>query len=254
MHKRVHVTKHKMKKWIFLFFTLLAINNVNSQISNEKAFIESLIEKIKISKSKFQNSLSRIKKYPAEKNQYIVFLPYTFEKDNEGYESLNYYLLKVNTQGEILSSNLFKNLENEWNWSLEDITIDTGKYYLNSETRAFGLRIKHVGGSNVNSATVVDLNLFIEKSGEILKLTNDIRILHETSESSGGCSNSSHIDNKSILIIEENTNNIYNDVKIVTEEVEYYLSDDCETQHDLKKKPKIIKKYVFDAKVGKYVL
>lgn len=135
------------------------------------------------------------------------------------------------------------------------MTIDTTKYQLNSENRAFGIKTTFAGGNSYNAARWTELSLFYENNNnEIVEILNNLKTKHEISSSKGGCSESKNTDINSSVIVSEKSSSKFKNLKIIIEETSYDLSNNCKKKLNIIKKPQKIIIYKYNLKKEKYVL
>jgi len=119
---------------------------------------------------------------------------------------------------------------NEWSSDavfLDELKIDTGLYYLNKNTRAFGIRYSYGGSSNVNPFGSHSINLYYFKNKEIIEVLHDFELERLNGESSGGCANGSYETAKSVFIFSDKLTTKFNDITVKTKFKDYTYDADC---------------------------
>jgi hypothetical protein len=136
---------------------------------------------------------------------------------------------------------------------LAELKIDTGLYYLNKSTRAFGIRYSYGGSSRVNPFGSDSINLYYFKNNQIVEVLNNFELERSNGENNGDCANSSYETSKSIFILSDKLTTKFNDIIVKTKFKDYTLDEDCEKEiiKKLSTKNSVLK---FDEKQHKYVL
>ena len=136
---------------------------------------------------------------------------------------------------------------------LDELNIDTGLYYLNKSTRAFGIRYSYYGSSRVNPFNSESINLYYINNNQMVEVLNDFLLNNLNGETNGDCENGSYETSKSVFIISDKMTTKFNDITVKTKLKDYSLDEDCEKEIIKKESTKssVLK---FDEKQHKYVL
>lgn len=223
---------------------------------SDKDIINKAIEFLKVKEKDLLSDKICLKVIPNQKEKVIILLPvktnldpecdYCFDIDNN--------ILVWNKSTKSIETKYTKKAE----WTsdamyLDELKIDTGLYYLNKSTRAFGIRYSYGGSSSVNPFGSHSINLYYFKNNKIVEVLNDFELEKYNGESKGGCANGSYETSKSVFIISDKLTTKFNDIIVKTKLKDYILDSDCEIKIIKKESTKnsLLK---FDEKQHKYVL
>lgn len=243
-------------KNILVVTLFLFTSSFFGQELSDKDIINKAIEFLKVKEKDLLSDKICLKVIPNQKEKVIIVLPvktnvdpecdYCFDIDNN--------ILVWNKSTKSIETKYTKKAE----WTsdamyLDELKIDTGLYYLNKSTRAFGIRFSYDGSSNVNPYGANSINLYYFKNNQIIEVLNDFELEKYNGESSGGCSNGSYETSKSVFIISDKLVTKFNDIVVKTKFKDFTYNSDCEIEIIKKESTKnsVLK---FDEKLHKYVL
>jgi hypothetical protein len=243
-------------KNILVVTLFLFTSSFFGQELSDKDIINKAIEFLKVKEKDLLSDKICLKIIPNQNEKVIVLIPvktnldpecdYCFDIDNN--------ILVWNKSTKSIETKYTKKAE----WSSDadvfnELNIDTGLYYLNRNTRAFGVRYSYYGSSNVNPSNSESINLYYIKNNQIVEVLNDFVLNNLNGESSGGCANGSYETSKSIFIISDKLTTKFNDITVKTKFKDYSLDETCEIEIIKKESTKnsILK---FDEKQDKYIL
>ena len=228
-----------------------------SQEEKRSKILNFIIENENLEKNKIESRFVRLKKKPVLKNEMIVVIPIiTFENLEEIEKNYQMHIYIVDNKQLLIKSKLIleESVSSDQIIFLEEVEIDTAKYYLNYNTRAFGLKLTFAGGGSVDYVRYSELSLFIEKSKTLKEILKGVKTQYDITSTSGSCEYAKCFDTKSVLLLTDNFTSNYKNIKIISQETEYELNDDCETKINIRKKSKTHKTLKFNKKIKKYVL
>ena len=223
---------------------------------SDKDIINKAIEFLKVKEKDLLSDKICLKVIPNQKEKVIILLPvktnldpqcdYCFDIDNN--------ILIWNKTTKTIETKYTKKAE----WSSDamrfnELKIDTGLYYLNRNTRAFGIRYSYYGSSRINPFNSESINLYYIKNNQIEEVLNDFNLNSFNGETNGDCANGSYYSSKSVFIISDKLSTKFNDITVKTKFKDYTLDEDCEKEIIKKESTKnsVLK---FDEKQHKYVL
>ena len=223
---------------------------------SDKDIINKAIEFLKVKEKDLLSDKIFLKVIPNQKEKVIILLPvktnldpecdYCFDIDNN--------ILIWNKTTKTIETKYTKKAE----WSSDamrfnELKIDTGLYYLNRNTRAFGIRYSYYGSSRINPFNSESINLYYIKNNQIEEVLNDFNLNSFNGETNGDCANGSYYSSKSVFIISDKLSTKFNDITVKTKFKDYTLDEDCEKEIIKKESTKnsVLK---FDEKQHKYVL
>jgi hypothetical protein len=243
-------------KNILVVTLFLFTSSFFGQELSDKDIINKAIEFLKVKEKDLLSDKICSKVIPNQKEKVIIVLPvkinldpecdYCFDIDNN--------ILVWNKSTKSIETKYTKKAE----WTsdamyLDELKIDTGLYYLNKSTRAFGIRYSYGGSSSVNPFGSHSINLYYFKNNQIIEVLNDFELEMYNGESSGGCANGSYETSKSVFIISDKLTTKFNDITVKTKFKDFTYDSDCEKEIIKKESTKnsVLK---FDKKQHKYVL
>jgi hypothetical protein len=243
-------------KNIVVFTLFLFTSSFCGQELSDKDIIKKGIEFLKVKEKDLLSDKICLKIIPNQKEKVIILLPvktnldpecdYCFDIDNN--------ILIWNKTTKTIETKYTKKAE----WSSDamrfnELKIDTGLYYLNRNTRAFGIRYSYYGSSRINPFNSEFINLYYIKNNQIEEVLNDFNLNSFNGETNGDCANGSYYSSKSVFIISDKLTTKFNDITVKTKFKDYTLDEDCEKEIIKKESTKnsVLK---FDEKQHKYVL
>ena len=237
---------------LFLFTSSLF-----GQELSDKDIINKAVEFLKVKESDLLSDKICLKVMPNQKEKVIIVVPVISKRYVEFGEELGIdidnNILIWNKATKAIETKYTKKAE--WTSDADvfnELNIDTGLYYLNRNTRAFGVRYSYYGSSNVNPSNSESINLYCIKNKQIVEVLNDFLLNNLVGESKGGCANGSYETSKSVFIISDKLTTKFNDITVKTKYKDYTLDEDCEKEIIKKESTKnsVLK---FDEKQHKYV-
>jgi len=139
--------------------------------------------------------LAAFKPWPAFPGRSIVVLPVPRETSSTGAKVFDLELLLIqrpdngNTERDTVIGRIFQPeaLDEDAATAIQDIRIDTSRYVLSSDTRAFGLRVRYRGtapGSTVASETI---RLYVHHGSKLREVLQEVELDHDSGEWDSSC-------------------------------------------------------------------
>ena len=158
-------------------------------------------------------------------------LPIISNRDNECDYcfDINNNILIYNKYSKVFEATYTK--KSEWTSDalyLSSLKIDTVPYYLNENTRAFGLRYSFSGSSRVNPFENERINLYYIKNNQIFEVLNGFKLKNTNGENNGTCENASFETSKSVLVMSNKLVDKLNDITVKTKIKNYSLDSECD--------------------------
>lgn len=243
-------------KNILVVTLFLFTSSFFGQELSDKDIINKAIEFLKVKEKDLLSDKICLKVIPNQKEKVIILLPvktnldpecdYCFDIDNN--------ILVWNKYTKSIETKYTKKAE----WSsdamqFDELKIDTGLYYLNKSTRAFGVRYGYIVSSNDPYGSVA-INLYYLKNNRIVEVLNNFELEMYNGERGSDPCNASYETSKSVFIFSEKLSEKFNDISVKTKFKDYSTnSSDCEKEIIKKESTKnsVLK---FDEKQHKYVL
>jgi len=236
-----------MKKLFTVLMLLFVFADAYSQEQN--AFLlDKVLTQLKLNKKQIHEPFYRSKVLPNKTSNSVLAIPKyrTNETDKYGNYFLEldaYIVVADNATGKILNKYVEENVWTSDAFVLEDITIDTGIYQLNTENRAFGIRVDFKGSSRPNPFGQTDLSLFIIKNNQLKKVLNNFPISEYHGEWDTNCAGKFE-DVTGVISIDKNKSNGFGNIivkdKIVNTK-NIPTTDDCVEKKTTKSSTKILK-------------
>jgi hypothetical protein len=244
-----------MKK---LFFSVLFLvsNSFFGQEFSEKEIINKVVTALKVNEKNLLVDKICLKAISNQNDKVIIVLPVVSNRDPECEEcfDIDNNLLVWNKNTKLIESKYIKKAE----WTsdalkFDEIKIDTGLYYLNKNTRAFGIRYSYRGSSSVDLFGMEAINLYCFKNNQIVEVLHDFELEIFRGDNGNGCENASFETSKSVFVINDKLTDKFNDIIVKTKFKDYSYDANCDKE--------IIKKQTakhsilrFDEKQKKYIL
>lgn len=135
------------------------------------------------------------KSWPGFLGRYIVVLPLERPGGSDAVKAFDLDVLVVqqadngNTDRARVTSRIFEaNALTEDEVRITDIQIDTARYTLATDIRAFGLRVRHSGSSRTNPYSNEELRLYVPQGEHLRKVLNGMETTRERGEWDTACS------------------------------------------------------------------
>ncbi|WP_316807421.1 hypothetical protein [Pedobacter agri] len=182
-----------MRSYTMRIFSLIFLLSISCSysFSQERNIENSVLAKnifaqLKLKQGDVNEELYVEKVLPNMKSQTVMVIPKYRKNEPDGYG--NYYLeldayiiIADNTNCKILYKYYEENAWTSDASRLSSITINTGLFNLNSETRAFGINVSYQGSSQPNPNHHTDLSLFVKSKQTLKKILSNY-----TTETFGG--------------------------------------------------------------------
>jgi hypothetical protein len=140
--------------------------------------------------------LAACKPWPAFPGRSIVVLPVPQEVSSSGAKVFDLELLLIqrpdngNTDRDTVVARIRQPeaLDEDSATAIQDIRIDTSRYVLSSDTRAFGLRVRYRGTTPGNSTAIETLRLYVQQGSKLRQVLPEIELDHDSGEWDQSCS------------------------------------------------------------------
>jgi hypothetical protein len=165
--------------------------------------------------------LAACKPWPAFPGRSIVVLPVPRETSSTGAKVFDLELLLIqrpdngNTERDVVIGRIFQPeaLDEDSATAIQDIRIDTSRYVLSSDTRAFGLRVRYRGtapGSSVASETI---RLYVQHGSKLRLVLPEVELDHDSGGWDGSCTG--RLEKlRTMLSVGKSTSNGYADLQL----------------------------------------
>ncbi|TCD12233.1 hypothetical protein EZ449_03475 [Pedobacter frigidisoli] len=137
-----------------------------------------VLAQLKLKKTDISQDLYVEKVLPNAKTNSVMVIPKYRKNETDQYGGVYleldaFVVIANNITGKILHKYHETNAWTSDAIAILGIIIDTGIYTLNSETRAFGIRVSYANGSQPNPYRRTDLSLFIRKDKSLKKVLKE---------------------------------------------------------------------------------
>ena len=197
-----------MKHWLILTSIFIFLN-----LSAQENFITfKILKQLNLSEHNCMMSLIVSKVIPNNPEESIYVIPEIVKGDVTFFE-LNSHILIVNSKtGEIKNKYFESSKTNEWYSDairLDKITIDTARYYITDNIRAFGIRIFYYGSSKPNPYSNETISLFIKSKDSLKKILNNYDVMDYGGEWDTNCFGEFIKKTKTLSILSKKSNSYY---------------------------------------------
>jgi hypothetical protein len=246
-----------MKNIISIALFLFTSSIIAQELSDIE-IINTAIKYLKVDEKDLLSDKIGLKVIPNQKEKVIIVLPVKTDHDPECEQCFNIdnNILVWNKSTKSIEAKYTKKAE----WSSDalvfnEINIDTGLYYLNKDTRAFGIRYNYSGSSSVNPFGSNYINLYYFKNNQIIEVLNNFELERSLGDNGGigGCKDAWSETSTSVFIINNKLTAQFNDITVKTIFKRYSFDSNCENEIIKNKNSKnsILK---FNEKQHKYIL
>lgn len=228
---------YTMRIFSLIFLLSLSCSYGFSQERNIESSVlaKNIFAQLKLKQGDVNEELYVEKVLPNMKSQTVMVIPKYRKNEPDGYG--NYYLeldayiiIADNTNGKILYKYYEENAWTSDASRLSSITINTGLFNLNSETRAFGINVSYQGSSQPNPNHHTDLSLFVKSNQSLKKVLSNY-----TTETFGGewdmkCVGEFEQVSSTIIVDKKRKTKNFNDLIIkdkITKTINTPVNDDC---------------------------
>jgi hypothetical protein len=174
-----------------------------------EALLPDLIKKYHPSRT---SDMAVCKVWPADESKTIAVLPLPQGSGED--DSYDLDVLLVDTQsGKLLTRDYQPNALDSDAIRLTGFEIDTARYRLNAETRAFGVRIYYSGSSRANPYSLQLLSMYVVKNGVLTRIVNQLPISSSGGKWDTNC-NGEFSESNRIISIAKSITNGYADLAI----------------------------------------
>lgn len=222
----------------------------------DKEIINKAIKFLKVNEKDLLADKICLKVIPNQKEKVIILLPVKTNLDPECEEcfDIDNNILVWNKSTNSFEANYTKKAE----WTSDamrfsELKIDTGLYYLNKNTRAFGVRYSYSGSSRVDLYGTESINLYYFINNKIIEVLHDFELEKFRGDNGGDCDKAKLEKSKSFFIISDKLTTKFNDITVKTKFKDYSLDADCDKEIIKKETTKLgILKY--NEKQHKYLI
>ncbi|MDN4588649.1 hypothetical protein DBA29_09110 [Xenophilus aerolatus] len=172
----------------FLLFALAALAATGAHAACESGLAERMHAKLH-PKRKLDESLAACKPWPAYPGRSIVVLPLVNGVAKDARKTLDLEVLVIqrpdngNTERDTVLARLYQpEAIEEDAIRIQDIRIDTARYVLSPEARAFGLRVRYNGSSRANPYASETLRLYVPQGARLRQVLDEVVIDRDSGE------------------------------------------------------------------------
>ncbi|MFY7887653.1 MAG: hypothetical protein ACOVOW_02005 [Spirosomataceae bacterium] len=204
-----------MKKTLLLLLFTIIFGFQNGVCQAQNDLLKRVLKQLALQEKDIEKTLFASKILPHAKDKSVLTFPKYVSKSDDVYVFDAYIVVVDNQTGKIL----YKFYEPEaWESDaimLVQITIDTGLFILNNETRAFGVRLNYHHTSNWDPYSRTDLSLFIVENNKLKRILEDYTISSYSGEFGPTCAGGNKEEMESVIDIDkQHQSNQFNDLVI----------------------------------------
>jgi len=236
----------KTQKFLFVLFLLLSVVTF-SQVQ-ETVLLQKVLQQLKLTEKQINTEIVASKPLPYLSGKTALVIPKykVNEEDQYGnyyFEIEPYIVVADQKTGKIINQYHIPDVWVSDAVRLSDITIDTGLYQLNNNTRAFGVRVGYTGSSNPNPYSKTDLSLFIIQDNNIKRVLNDYTVYDYGGEWDTRCAGEFEVMSAVIDIDKTQSKGFNNLILKITDETTKSIqtADDCVEKKKSTKRTKTLK-------------
>ncbi|WP_260394082.1 hypothetical protein [Riemerella anatipestifer] len=206
-------------KFIFSWLFLLISVPLFSQVK-DTMLLDKVLRELKLDENEIYMELvtDKVLPFSVEKTFFIIPKYRIKEKDEYGfyfYKLDAYMIIADNKSGRVLNKFYEPNAWTSDAISITGLSIDTGLYNLNKNTRAIGVRVNYVGSSQSNPYNQTDLSLFVTENDKLKRILKDFTISEFHGEWDTNCNGEFEEVNSNINIGKAMSNGFYNPLCIM---------------------------------------
>ncbi|MBN8750477.1 Uncharacterised protein [Xylophilus ampelinus] len=171
-----------------LVFALAALAGAGAHAACESGLAERMHAKLH-PKRKLDESLAACKPWPAYPGRSIVVLPLVNGAGSAHGKVLDLEVLVIqrpdngNTERDTVLARLFQPEALEEDViRIQDIRIDTGRYVLSPDARAFGLRVRYSSSSRTHPLSSETLRLYVPQGSRLREVLGEVEVEREGGE------------------------------------------------------------------------
>lgn len=237
-----------MKNTLLLLLFTIIFCPKNGVCQAQNNLLKKVLKQLALQEKDIEKRLVASKMLPYAKDKSVIVFPkYVSKSDETGYVFDAYVVVTDNLSGKIL----YKFYEHKaWESDaimLEEISIDTGLFILNNETRAFGVRVRFGHSSQGYPSAETDLSLFIIENNTLKRVLKNYTISSYHGEFGPTCSGGYKEEMEAVIDIDkQHQSNQFNDL-VISETVtttDYLKKKHPEDDQDCDEKRKMVKKTV----------
>jgi len=224
----------------------------------DKEIINKAIKFLKVNEKDLLADKICLKVIPNQKEKVIIVVPVISKRyaecGDEPCWDIDNNIVVWNKSTNSFEANYTKKAE----WTSDamrfsELKIDTGLYYLNKNTRAFGVRYSYSGSSRVDLYGTESINLYYFINNKIIEVLHDFELEKFRGDNGGDCDKAKLEKSKSFFIISDKLVDKFNDITVKTKFKDYTYDADCDKEIIKKESTKLgILKY--NEKQHKYLI
>lgn len=200
-----------IKPIIFIFLFFFCLTTIYSQQLDSSSLKQKVLSQLNISLNDIQKDLFVDKVLPYNKSVSIVIIPKIIDKEIDSFVEYDAYILLVdNYSGKILSRYYKSKAWTSDAIYISSIEIDVANYDLNSNVKAFGIRVNYISSSRPNPYEETELSLFIQHGNNLDCVLKNYIVARFSGERNLNCEGKFETINSTIIIDKKMTNNFYN--------------------------------------------
>ncbi len=170
---------------------------------------------------------------PYNKDLTVIVIPKTGEKE-EGWFALDSYVVVVNNKTKIIKHLYFESYKTS-GWESDavfiyDITIDTARYLVQNNVRAFGVVLHTRNMSQPNPYSSNYISLFVPDGEKLQNILKNFEIYSYGGETDMNCFAEMYSDDKTLILSKNKTNNYFDiNVDVLHKSINFKEKgdDDC---------------------------
>lgn len=204
-----------MKKTLLLLLFTIIFGFQNGVCQAQNDLLKKVLKQLALQEKDIEKTLFASKILPYAKDKSVLVFPKYVSKSDDVYVFDAYIVVLDNQTGKIL----YKFYESKaWESDaimLEEISIDTGLFILNNETRAFGVRVRFGHSSHAYPSSDTYLALFVIENDKLKRVLKNYTISSYHGELGPTCAGGYKEEMESVIDIDrQHQSNYFNDLVI----------------------------------------
>jgi hypothetical protein len=217
---------------ILAFYFFLLVSFISHSQEELSADMNNVIQLLQINSDNVDRDLSIEKpmRYLPEMMAYAVLEKVgESEYAEEGHYKYKCHVVLYNASDKIITNRyVIENLESDA-VRLSKVSFDFAPYMVQTNKRAFGLRISYSGASRVNPYEEEQISLFVQEKDKLVPVLKDFTSYLSTGDWDTNCAGEFN-EKRAVFILEPTSSNGYFDMKVSYKEVKTInkmVSGDC---------------------------
>lgn len=226
-----------------IYVMMIFVGVVLSAQKIDDARYKNVLQQLNLKSTQINEELLAEKKMPNLQNSFVIVIPVLVGKYEYDSFTVKNTILITDKNGFI--KNKFSDPDEYYSdaFMLQDFTVDTGLYLLDSKTRAFSIIASQRNGSQPNPAGYENISFYVPQGKTLKKILSQYEIYSSGGEWDMKCAGEFST-TKSVIIVDGAKTNGFANLKVKTEHTETtakQIDEECVEKKSSKISYKILK-------------